>query len=131
MAREMSYIILIIFMVINIGMARYESFLRKRDIQNGTTGAIKHWFWACVYIGLCVSAFFISDKNYFLLAALITVRKPVFDISFNLFNGLPAFMVSTTTSSIIDKINNSLFHGNAKLYQSIYAGITIVLIFFF
>lgn len=127
----MSYILLIIFIFINICMAEYESFLRKRDIKNGTTGSIKHWFWALIYAALCVGAFFMADKNYILLLALITIRKPVFDISFNLFNDLPAFMVSTTTTSISDKINNWLFHGNAKLYQSIYVGITILLVFFF
>lgn len=127
----MSYIILAFFIIFNISMAEYESELRKEDIKNGTTGSIKHWLWAFIYLATCVGAFFFDHKNYVLFAALLTIRKPVFDIAFNLFNGLPAFMVSTTTTSIVDKINNWLFHGNAKLYQSIYVGITIILCFFF
>ena len=127
----MSYLILSIFIIINIIMARYESYLRRKDIMNHTTGSIKHWIWALIYILLCGIAFFISKENWILVIALIIVRKPVFDISFNLFNGLPAFYKSTTTTSIIDKINNFLFRGNVEFYQFFYIGLTIILVFFF
>lgn len=127
----LNYIILFIFIIINVVMARYESYLRRKDIQNGTTGAIKHWLWALIYGLLCVIAFFVSDKNYVLILSLLTARKPVFDICFNLFNGLPAFYESTTTSSIVDKINNFLFRGNVEFYQFFYIGATILLVLFY
>lgn len=125
------YITLFIFIFINIAMARYEAYLRRWDILHGTTGSIKHWIWALVYTLFGVIAFFIVDKNWYLFTSLFVVRIPVFNISFNLFNGLPAFYKSSTTSSLVDKINNFLFRGNVEFYQIFYIGVTVILCFFF
>ena len=117
------------FIAINIIIAKYHSYLRQKDLQNHTSGSIKHGWWAALYIGLVICAFFLDKKDYFLTASLITLRKPSFDISFNYFAKLPLFLASTTTTSIVDKINNFLFHNNAKLYQAFYAFITLLILF--
>mgnify|MGYP003495015496 FL=1 len=97
----------------NIWMARYHSRLLKRDKK------IKHGLWGLSYVVLSVAiTCFLGDL--WLLIACFLLRKFLFDISLNLYNGRGIFHVSTETTSIIDWIHYKLFGVNSEIYQTMY-----------
>ena len=58
--------------------------------------------------------------DLWLLIACFLLRKFLFDISLNLYNGRGIFHVSTETTSIIDWIHYKLFGVNSEIYQTMY-----------
>ena len=104
----------------NIGMAAYHASLFKK----GKT--VQHGWWGAGYLALAGVLAWYHHSILFFFAALL-IRKIVFDLSLNLFNGRPLFFVSTETTSIIDKLHYKLFGKKSEVYMSIYFVVTIVL----
>ena len=80
---------------------------------------IKHGFWGFLYLifsGLLSFAF----SSLVLFIASLFIRKVVFDLSLNLFREKPLFYVSSSTTSIIDRIHFKLFGDFSELYMTIY-----------
>ena len=53
---------------------------------------------------LIISPAYVFTKNLYLVAGLLVIRRLVFDVSLNLFRGLPYNYTSKTTTSIIDRL---------------------------
>lgn len=68
---------------------------RGKKILHGINGLF--------YIFAVVPAYIITDDLY-LVAGLFVIRRLVFDVSLNLFRGLPYNYTSKTTTSIIDRL---------------------------
>lgn len=88
-------LILLIFIGINIGLARYDAYRIKNNIR------IRHAINALIYVGLIL--IFYKWLTIFKVFALLLIRIPVFNTSLNLFRGKPANWLSYTTTSIIDQ----------------------------
>jgi hypothetical protein len=116
------FILAIIYTCLNIFLARIDAYKIKSGVH------IKHGINAAVYILLCGIALYFTRDIYF-FAALMFLRKVVFDTSLNLFRGLHYSYASSTTTSIIDrltyKINKFLGYW---IFYGIIALITIILI---
>lgn len=110
----MIYIAEIFLAAFNIWMASVHSKLIKKGITP------KHGWWGLSYAA-ALALFCILNKSWLLVIAGALIRKIVFDISLNLFRGLPVFYVSSSSTSIIDKIHNNIFGKRSEIYMAIYA----------
>lgn len=119
----MIYILEILLIVFNITMAWHHSQL----IADGKR--IYHGWWGLAYVAFAVLVAFVG-KSWMLMILSLPLRKVVFDLSLNLFRGLPLFYVSTKTTSLIDKAHNYIFGKNSEVYMAFYLIIIIVLNFF-
>lgn len=109
----MTYLYEIILLAINIAMAAYHSKL----IKDGKR--IRHGLWGGLYF-ILAGGFSLLSANFFLFIAACFLRKVFFDISLNLFRGLPIFYVSNSPKSIIDKLHYKLFGVNSEIYMTLY-----------
>jgi hypothetical protein len=109
----MLILIQIAFVLINIWMAKHHANLISDDRP------IKHGWWGLLYLFLA-GVVSIYEKSIPLFIFLLLGRKIVFDISLNLFRGLPTFYVSKTTTSIVDKIHNLIFGNKSEYYMFFY-----------
>jgi len=97
----------------NIWMARYHSRLLKKDKK------IKHGWWGLSYLVLsCSITYFLGDL--WLLLACFLLRKFLFDVALNLYNGRGIFFVSSETTSIIDRFHFWAFNIHSEIYQTMY-----------
>jgi hypothetical protein len=80
---------------------------------------IKHGYWGGSYLLFVATCYFIG-YSWQLVICQILARKVFFDVALNLFRGLPMFYVSTTTTSVIDKLHNRLFGKRSEIYILIY-----------
>lgn len=119
----MIYILEILLIVFNITMAWHHYQL----IADGKR--IYHGLWGSYYIAFAVLVAFVG-KSWVLMILSLPLRKVVFDLSLNLFRGLPLFYVSTKTTSLIDKAHNYIFGKNSEVYMAFYFIIIIALNFF-
>jgi hypothetical protein len=87
---------------------------------------IKHGYWGGGYLLFVATCYFIGHSWQLVICQLLA-RKVFFDVGLNLFRGLPMFYVSTTTTSIIDKLHNRLFGKRSEIYLLIYLMILIML----
>lgn len=116
----MIYILEILIISINVTMAYHHSNL----IEDGKK--IYHGWWGFLYfIFLLLTAWI--GKSYILFLLGFPIRKVFFDLSLNLFRGLPLFYVSTKTTSLIDRLHNYIFGKKSEYYMFFYAVIVIVL----
>ena len=88
--------ILILYTVINLVLAKIDA----NKIRNGIH--IKHGINALVYFALIAPTLFLSWSYPI---AMMALRRIVFDTSLNLFRGLPYDYISSTTTSVIDRIS--------------------------
>lgn len=102
----------ILLLLVNIAMAYHHSELIKDDKP------IKHGWWGLSYFVLAVVMSIFS--SWWLLLAAMLIRKVFFDLSLNLFRGKPLFYVSSTSTSIIDRIHYKIFGNKSEIYMSIY-----------
>ena len=117
-----SILILILFIGINIGLARYDAYRIKNNVR------IRHAINALVYIGLMIP--FIKWLTITKILGLLLIRIPVFNTTLNIFRGLPPTYLSTTTTSIIDQIMNKYIEKIGYwTYNVIIFAISIILIF--
>lgn len=116
----LNYILLILSIAVNIAMAAYHAKLIKAGKP------IKHGYWGGSYVIFVASCFYFGNSWQLIICQLLA-RKVFFDVALNLFRGLPMFHVSTTTTSIIDKIHNRFFGKRSEIYLFIYLMVLIML----
>lgn len=102
----------ILLLLVNIAMAYYHSELIKDDKP------IKHGWWGLSYFA--VAALMSLASTWWLLLCAALIRKVFFDLSLNLFRGKPLFYVSSTSTSIIDRVHYRIFGNKSEIYMSIY-----------
>jgi hypothetical protein len=110
----------LIFVAVNIAMAWWHAKLIKENRP------IKHGWWGLAYVVAAAATSFIS-KDWILFILLLLIRKLVFDLSLNIFRGLPPFHISLTTTSIIDKLQRKLFGTNGALVAIVYGAVILLL----
>jgi hypothetical protein len=91
-------LILILFFFINIGLAKYDSIRIKKQKR------IYHGINAAVYLVMMVVVFYFL-RSYSFFIALLAERRIVFDTALNLFRGLRFDYISSSTTSIIDRVS--------------------------
>lgn len=116
----MTYLGEILLILVNIAMAYYHACIFKDG------GKVKHGWWGLAYLALTGLFAFLYHSWWLLIAGLL-LRKLVFDISLNLFEGRSAFFVSVETTSIIDKFYYKVFKKNSELYQSIHFLLLVII----
>jgi hypothetical protein len=92
-------ILFIIFVLINIGLASIDAYKIEQGKQ------IRHGLNALVYL-IMIAPIFNTTHNWHLVLSLLLIRIPVFNTSLNYFRGKELDYISTSTTSIIDKITN-------------------------
>lgn len=111
-----SLLLIIVFVLINIGLAKYDAYKIKRHLR------IRHAVNAIVYV-VCIAIFYkwLTITKVF---GLLLIRIPVFNTALNVFRGHPANHVSHTTTSIIDQLTNRIV---IKIGYFTYHGILLLL----
>jgi hypothetical protein len=104
----------------NIWMAWYHSRLIKAEKK------IYHGLWGAAYLAVAVWLS-LWLHSWVLFALSLFIRKVFFDLSLNMFRGLPLFYVSTETTSLIDKLHYKLFGKKSEIYMGIYFLVIIIL----
>ena len=86
------------YTVVNILLAKHDAvkISRQQKIEHGTN--------ALVYLALIAPVIYVTQSWMFLIG-LLALRRIVFDTALNLFRGLKHDYISTTTTSIIDKLS--------------------------
>jgi hypothetical protein len=116
-------LLLILFIGINIGLARYDAYRIKNNFR------IKHTINAVIYVGLIL--LFWKWLTITKVLGILLLRIPVFNTSLNVFRGLSPTYLSTTTTSIIDQIMNRYIEKIGYwIYNGIIFGGSIFLLFF-
>lgn len=115
----MTFIAEILLLFVNIIMAYEHAYMIERGKK------IQHGWWGLGYVAFVISLALIC-KSYLLFVASLFIRKVFFDTALNYFRELPIFHVSTTTTSLIDKLHYKLFGKHSEIYTTIYF---IVLLF--
>lgn len=111
-------LIVILFIAINIALAKYDSWriARHKRIYHGVN--------AVVYLILLIYPYIVT-KDWFFIIALLSLRRIVFDTALNLFRGLRFDYISSTTTSIIDRLS---YKFQAKYGYVPYYGVFFILI---
>lgn len=95
----LNVIFFVIFLLINIGLAKIDSNLIKKGKK------IKHGLNAVIYFILLGIPYYFT-KDWFLIGGLALLRIPIFNTFLNGFRGKELDYISDSTTSIIDKITN-------------------------
>lgn len=111
-------LIAILFIAINIALAKYDSWRISRHKR------IYHGINAAVYLILLIYPYIVT-KDWFFIIALLSLRRIVFDTALNLFRGLRFDYISSTTTSIIDRLS---YKFQAKYGYVPYYGVFFILI---
>ena len=93
-----STLLLILFICVNVGLARFDAYLIKNNIR------IRHAVNSIVYISFIL--LFYKWLTPLKILGLLLVRIPVFNTFLNYCRGKELIYISNTTTSIIDKITN-------------------------
>jgi hypothetical protein len=109
----MIFIAEILLIIANLVMAAHHANLIKDERP------IKHGWWGLSYIVFAVLVSWLNH-SWMLLFLSILIRKVVFDLALNIFRGLPIFYVSSSTTSIIDKVHYKLFGKRSEVYMFAY-----------
>lgn len=117
-----STLILILFVGINIGLARYDAYRIKNNLR------IRHAVNSVVYILLMM--LFIKWLTATKVLGLLLIRIPVFNTALNIFRGRAASHLSKTTTSIIDqKMNKHIQKVGYWYYNSLLILVAIILLY--
>jgi hypothetical protein len=92
-------VLFILFILINIGLASIDAYKIEHNKR------IKHAFNAFIYL-ILIAPIFNVTRDWKLTLGLLLIRIPVFNTSLNYFRGKELDYISTSTTSIIDKITN-------------------------
>jgi hypothetical protein len=111
-------ILLALFTCINIALAKYDAWKIKHNKW------IYHGINAVVYLILLIYPYIIT-KDWFFMIGLLSLRRIVFDTALNLFRGLRFDYISSTTTSIIDRLS---YNFQAKYGYIPYYGMFFILI---
>jgi hypothetical protein len=116
----MIYLFEILLFAANLTMAAYHAKLIKAEKK------IYHGLWGAAYLAVAGwLSLWLHSWALFVLS--IFIRKVFFDLSLNVFRGLPLFYVSTETSSLIDKLHYKLFGKKSEIYMGIYLLVIVIL----
>jgi hypothetical protein len=94
----------ILYVFIFIGINILHAYHDCKKIQDHKK--IYHGLNGLFYIILLIPVYF-HLKNWFFLVGLLSLRRVVFDTALNLFRGLSFDYISSTTTSIIDRLSYS------------------------
>ena len=86
---------------------------------------IKHWLNGLAHLSMAGILYFVDWK---LSLALLCLVRVTFDISLNLFRGLPINYVSPKPASFIDKIEKQIFGLNGYTPKIVYLIIAVCLL---
>jgi hypothetical protein len=111
-------ILLALFTCINIALAKYDAWKIEHNKW------IYHGINAVVYLILLIYPYIIT-KDWFFMIGLLSLRRIVFDTALNLFRGLRFDYISSTTTSIIDRLS---YNFQAKYGYIPYYGMFFILI---
>lgn len=95
-----TWIIIVVFVLINIGLAKYDAYRIKKNMP------IDHMVNAITYFIITIA--FYKWLTPLQVLGLLLIRIPIFNTSLNIFRGLPPTHLSTTTDSVIDRIMNPI-----------------------
>ena len=104
-----NYFIEVLFIAVCILNAKIDANRIKagKRIYHGVNGG--------VYLILsCASAYLL--QSWFLLLAVLTIRKIVFDVALNLYRGLPFFYFPQDPKSLIDRLQYRFFNVNMEIF---------------
>jgi|ADGO01.1.fsa_nt_gi hypothetical protein len=104
----------LIFATFNLWMAYYHAQLFKANKR------IRHGLWAALYLG--VVGVFCLLFTWWYLPIMILNRAVIFSPALNLFRGFPINYISSSTTSIIDKIELKVFGRNWYKRMAWYTG---------
>ena len=107
-------ILIIVYSLLNIMLAHRDA------VKIYNNQRIKHGLNALFYVLMLVPVFAVL-QDWLIIIGLLAVRRIVFDTALNLFRGLRCDYVSSTTTSILDKMSYK--------FQSKYGYIPYYLIF--
>lgn len=87
---------------------------------------INHAFWGGLYLGVAV-LFSWLNHSWLLFVCSLLIRKVFFDLSLNLFRGLPLFYVSSDPESVIDRLHLKYFGKRSEIYMAAYLAILVII----
>ena len=111
-----SVLLIIVFVLINIGLAKYDAYKIKHQLR------IRHAINSIVYL-ICIAIFY-KWLTIMKVFGILLIRIPVFNTALNIFRGHPAHHISHTTTSIIDQKTNRVIQ---KIGYWTYHGILLLL----
>ena len=115
-------LILILFVGINIGLARYDAYRIKNNIR------IRHAINSIIYVGFIL--LFWKWLTIAKVLGIMLLRIPIFNTALNVFRGRHATHLSKTTTSIIDqKMNKYIEKVGYWPYNVILLATSVILIF--
>lgn len=94
------FILIIVFIGVNILLALYDAYRIKNNIR------IRHGINAIIYCVIILM--FWKWLTIAKILGLLLIRIPVFNTALNVFRGLPPTFISYTTTSIIDNVMNKI-----------------------
>jgi len=106
----------LLYILINIGLAKIDA------VKISNQRRIKHGLNALFYC-LLISPTLMISWTY--PVGLLALRRIVFDTSLNLFRGLPFDYISSTTTSVIDRIS---YDFQNRFGYFIYYGIFLIIL---
>ena len=91
-------LLLFVYALINILHAKYDAWriANKLVVYHGINGA--------VHVALMIPVWIIT-KDWFFITGMLALRRIVFDTALNMFRGLRFDYISSTTTSIIDRLS--------------------------
>ena len=116
----MLYIYELILLFVNVAMAAYHAKLIKQERK------VQHGLWGGGYF-LFAGILCLLAHSWWLALLAALVRKVAFDVSLNIFRGLPLFYVSAKPKSIIDRFHNWVFGKRSEIYIGIYLIFIVVI----
>ena len=116
----MIYYFQIGLLAVNIAMAAYHAKLIKQERK------VQHGLWGGGYF-LFAGILCLLAHSWWLGFLALLIRKVVFDLSLNLFRGLPLFYVSSKTTSVFDKFFYKVFGKKSEIYIGVFMLVIVVL----
>lgn len=108
----------LIFIALNLAMAHYHSRLIKQGKR------IRHGLWAAGY--LAAVGIFCLLFTWWYLPALVFLRGVVFSPALNIFRGLGISYISTSTTSVTDRLEYKVF-GNSWPKRMIFYTVGLII----
>ena len=122
-------IVWIIFVILNIVIAKSNDITRRKRIANKNSKQIEHFWYGLGYGILCAIPYFLL-KSYTELFSLLLLRISVFPVFYNFYSKLPIFNLSKTTTSITDRLMVKLGLTSTKWVNIIAFVLSIILLIY-
>lgn len=99
----MSFILFIIYVLINVLIAKINAATVAHRIAVKDTRQINHFAWGLYYAAACAVPLF-WKVDLLLIASFVPLHLSIFPVFYNLFRGLYAFELSKTSNALTDKL---------------------------